>query len=786
MRPSPSAEPLGRRLLVPQTSFLGDVVLTTPLLRALRARLRPAHLTVLVRPEAAPLLAGHPDVDRVLVDDKRGRDRGVAGLVRTAVRLRRERFDLAVSPHRSLRTALVLAAAGIPHRVGFRDGPGAALYHVRVPRDPSRHAVERNLALLAPFGGASGAPRLHLAVDPEAARRVAALLPPGAGPLVGIAPGSVWATKRWTVEGFARVAAALVADGARCVILGAAEDRARAEAIRAQSGGRAVVLAGRTDVAGLVALIDRLSLLIGNDSAPMHVASARGVPVVAVFGAPTRRARARSGERHGRRGAPSGRDRRGGACRGAARPRARLGCVGRGATGARPRGVGGWRAPRRCAAHREGGCGRRACARPVAPPPARGRGGAASARRRDRRCCCGTAARLPDCRGARWPAGPAAAARGHGAACAARGGARRPRGRPRARACQRCPGWPAARADCAYPGGPRGGGRAARRGEHRARTSPLRRRGAGAWAAVARRGGEDGCAGARRARGRSSRLGALDPRRARRLRVGCGLCQALGARAMPADGPLMLPSGYTLLTTASVRAAVRADLAAVLGPWLLAPVLVPPADAEPIASGRGSAYRAVLPGGVRAVVRPYRRGGLLGRVVHETYLGWRPRPLRELALTVEARRRGVAAAEVLAARIEGRLAYRGALVTAEVPGAVPLIEALRAAPDAATRRHLGALAGSVVAALHTAGVLHADLNLTNILVGADGRGATVIDLDRGRLVSGRLGARARRRSLRRLLRSARALDPVGQAIDRTVRAGFREGYARVAGRPCGC
>src|SRR5579884_1579193 len=156
MRPSPSAEPRGRRLLVPQTSFLGDVVLTTPLLRALRARLRPAHLTVLVRPEAAALLAGHPDVDRVLVDDKRGRDRGVGGLVRMALRLRRERFDLAVSPHRSLRTALVLAAAGIPHRVGFRDGPGAALYHVRVPRDPRRHAVERNLALLGPLGARRG------------------------------------------------------------------------------------------------------------------------------------------------------------------------------------------------------------------------------------------------------------------------------------------------------------------------------------------------------------------------------------------------------------------------------------------------------------------------------------------------------------------------------------------------------------------------------------------------------------------------------------------------------
>src|SRR5579884_3071188 len=583
MRPSPSAEPRGRRLLVPQTSFLGDVVLTTPLLRALRARLRPAHLTVLVRPEAAALLAGHPDVDRVLVDDKRGRDRGVGGLVRMALRLRRERFDLAVSPHRSLRTALVLAAAGIPHRVGFRDGPGAALYHVRVPRDPRRHAVERNLALLAPFGGAPGAPRLSLAVDPEAARQVAALLPSGGGPLVGIAPGSVWATKRWTVDGFARVAAALAADGARCVILGGAEDRARAEAIRARSGGRAVVLAGRTDVAGLVALVDRLALLIGNDSAPMHVASARGVPVVAVFGAttpalgygpwggravvveatspagraavtgdacaraaprtacgwfaprqswpprapcsPRRRARARSGERRGRRGARGGRDRRGGASRGPARARARLGCVGGGATGARPRGVGRRRAPRRCAAHHDAGCGRRSGARPLAAPFARGRGGAGSARGRDRRCRCETAARVPDCGGARWPAGPAAAARGHGAACAAHRGTRRPRPGPGARACQRCPGRPAARTDRARARGPRSGGRAARRGEHRARASPRRRWGAGARAAAARRGGEDGCAGARRPRGRSSRLGAVDPRRARRLRAGCGLCQ---------------------------------------------------------------------------------------------------------------------------------------------------------------------------------------------------------------------------------------------------------------------
>ena len=286
MKPSVSND-RGPALLVAQTSFLGDVVLTTPLVSALRARLAPRRLAVLVRPEAVPLVAGHPDVDDVVVDDKRGRDRGIAGAVRTAARIRRERFDLAVSPHRSLRTALVLAGARIPRRVGFRESRGAALYHERVPRDRRRHDVERNLVLMTAFGGAVTDARLHVPVAPEAAARAAALLPAGGGPLVGLAPGSVWATKRWTADGFAAVAAALADDGARCVILGAPHEKDVADAVRERSGRRATVLAGQTDLATLVAVIDRLALLVCNDSAPMHIAGARAVPVVAVFCATT-------------------------------------------------------------------------------------------------------------------------------------------------------------------------------------------------------------------------------------------------------------------------------------------------------------------------------------------------------------------------------------------------------------------------------------------------------------------------------------------------------------------
>jgi heptosyltransferase-2 len=287
MKPVALNEPAGPALLVAQTSFLGDVVLTTPLVSALRRCVAPRRLAVLVRPEAAALLDGHPDVDQVLVDDKRGQNRGVLGVLRAARQLRHERFDVVVAPHRSLRTALVLAAARIPRRVGFRESRGAFLYHERVPRDRRRHDVERNLALLTPFGGVAAAPALHLPVAPAAEARAAALLPAGPGPLVGVAPGSVWATKRWTASGFAAVVAGLASDGARCVLLGGPDEVPLAEDIRVRSGGRAVVLAGKTDIATLVAVVDRLGLLVCNDSAPMHVACARGVPVVAVFCATT-------------------------------------------------------------------------------------------------------------------------------------------------------------------------------------------------------------------------------------------------------------------------------------------------------------------------------------------------------------------------------------------------------------------------------------------------------------------------------------------------------------------
>ncbi len=252
---------------------------------------------------------------------------------------------------------------------------------------------------------------------------------------------------------------------------------------------------------------------------------------------------------------------------------------------------------------------------------------------------------------------------------------------------------------------------------------------------------------------------------------------------------MTLPESYVPLRAGAVRVAVRRDLVPVLGAWLLAPVLTVPDDAEPMRGGRGAVWRLAVPGGPRVVLRCNRRGGWLARIVHETYLGPWYRPLRELVVTAEARRRGVPAAEILAVRVEGGLIYRGAVVTAEVPGAATLVDALRASPDPGTRRALVEGAARTVAGMHQAGLLHTDLNLTNLLARRGTSGGiemAVLDLDRARLYAPPLAPRARRRTLRRLTRSWHKLDPSGTLASADDVTAFRSAYAAQLGAPCVC
>ncbi len=269
--------------LVIQTSFLGDTVLTTPLLVQLARR---GAVDVVTTPAAAGLLANHPAVREVIVYDKRGADRGLGGMMAMARRLRAARYEVAFLAQGSWRSATLALLARIPSRVGFATSAGRWLYTKRATYPAEMHHAARLLMLARPNGREPLPDELRPTLFPGDAERieVSALLAShgvAAGErLIAFAPGSVWATKRWPY--FEELASLLAADG-RLVIVGGADDSELAAGIVAAQPA-AVNATGRLSLLASAELIARASVLVTNDSAPLHLASATGTPTLAVFG----------------------------------------------------------------------------------------------------------------------------------------------------------------------------------------------------------------------------------------------------------------------------------------------------------------------------------------------------------------------------------------------------------------------------------------------------------------------------------------------------------------------
>jgi len=268
---------LSSATLVVQTAFLGDVVLTTPLLSALAADHGP--VDVVTTPIAASLIETHPAVRKVIPYDKRGNDRGWAGLRNLARRLRTERYERAYLPHRSLRTATLGVLAGIPTRIGF-SGAWSFLYTEARPKPALGHESDRLLALADKPPGVYPPQLRPTAVDEQAA---AALID---GAFVALAPGSIWGSKRWPY--YPELARQLV-DHVPVVVVGGQDDVGLGEEIqKAATGGngrqRVVNSCGKLTLRQSAALIGRASVLVTNDSAPLHLATAMGTPIVALFG----------------------------------------------------------------------------------------------------------------------------------------------------------------------------------------------------------------------------------------------------------------------------------------------------------------------------------------------------------------------------------------------------------------------------------------------------------------------------------------------------------------------
>ncbi len=290
-------------ILLVRLRLIGDVVFTTPAIRALRRHYPDARITYIVEEDAAAVVRHNPHLDEVIVVKSpraRGRLLSDLALIR---RLRRERYDLAIDFHGGPRSSLMTWLSGAPRRIGYEVPGRSWMYTTKVPRPRvlrPRHSVVSQWDVLLPLGIAPPDPEsdaTEMAADPAAgaavSRRLAAADVRPDNPIVVVHVSAGNPFRRWPAASFVELVCRLAAiDAKRRIILTSGPSDAAAAALIARDARArleparraAVVECGEFNLAELRALADRAAVYIGGDSGPMHIAGTTGVPVVGLYG----------------------------------------------------------------------------------------------------------------------------------------------------------------------------------------------------------------------------------------------------------------------------------------------------------------------------------------------------------------------------------------------------------------------------------------------------------------------------------------------------------------------
>lgn len=277
-----------RRILLIKPSSLGDVVHAIPAFNLLRRRFPNARISWLIAPACAGIIDGLPGLDELILFHRRRygsfwKDRSVLGEISDFLTLlRQRRFDLVIDLQGLARSGALALLTGAETRVGFsaaREGAWACYTHAIHVGSPEQHAVERYLKVMAAIGCHVDRVDFSFPIDDSHRAAVRELLG-GAGRYAVLMPGTNWLTKRWPADRFGQLGEMLERRlGLRAVLAGGPDALALAPHLPS-----ALNLAGKTDLKGLVALLEGASLVVANDSGPMHIAAALGVPLVAVYG----------------------------------------------------------------------------------------------------------------------------------------------------------------------------------------------------------------------------------------------------------------------------------------------------------------------------------------------------------------------------------------------------------------------------------------------------------------------------------------------------------------------
>lgn len=281
-----------KRILIVRTDRIGDVVLSTPVITAARSAFPDAYIAIIVSPQTEEIVRGNPYLNEVIVYDKKMKHRSILQTLRFAIWLKGKRFDLALILHSTNRVNLISFLAAIPKRVGYARGKLDFLLTDKLEytkRLGEKHESEYSLDLLRSLGIEPESSPLVMPVKKECEKDIDRLLREAGlkegKKFIALHPGASCISKMWPRENFARTADILIEKFDVQVALVSSPEQVRiGEGLRNLMKNKPLFLCGRTSLGQLAALLKKALLFISNDSGPVHIACAVGIPVISIFG----------------------------------------------------------------------------------------------------------------------------------------------------------------------------------------------------------------------------------------------------------------------------------------------------------------------------------------------------------------------------------------------------------------------------------------------------------------------------------------------------------------------
>ncbi|HOW34929.1 MAG TPA: glycosyltransferase family 9 protein [Candidatus Omnitrophota bacterium] len=280
-------------ILIVRTDRIGDVILTTPAILALREANLGAKISILVTPQTLDIVDGNPCLDEIFIDDRKGIHRGFWGFLKLVCMLRKKKFDLAVVLHTKKRTNLLCFLSGIPSRIGYKNNKFGFLLTKGIPDqrpEGLKHEAEYCLDVLRHIGinVQLDTLKLDMPLKEEANAWVENIFSDNfissSEKVIAVHPGASCISKRWPAQRFAEVINSLGAPPFKVILVGAPDNQQIAQQVLSGIKIPIIDLTGQTSVAQLASLFKRCRLLISNDSGPVHLAVAVGTPVISIFG----------------------------------------------------------------------------------------------------------------------------------------------------------------------------------------------------------------------------------------------------------------------------------------------------------------------------------------------------------------------------------------------------------------------------------------------------------------------------------------------------------------------